>query len=61
MFTKLVNYLKGTKSELGSVNWPTKNQTINSTLLVIGFSLFIAFFLGFFDKIFTFLLKTFVL
>jgi len=61
MFNKLVNYLKGTKAELNSVNWPTKKQTINFTLLVIGISLFVAALLGFFDKIFTFLLQTFIL
>jgi len=61
MVNKLVNYLKGTKAELVSVNWPTKKQTINSTFLVIGVSLFVAIVLGFFDKIFTYLLQTFVL
>lgn len=60
MFNKLVNYIKGTKTELKSVNWPTKKQTINSTLLVIGVSLFVALVLGFFDGVFSFLLKTFV-
>lgn len=61
MFSKLVDYLKGTKVELGYVNWPTKRQTVNFTLLVIGVSLFVAFFLGFFDKLFTFLIERFVL
>ncbi|MDD5032827.1 MAG: preprotein translocase subunit SecE [Candidatus Pacebacteria bacterium] len=60
MFEKLVNYLKGTKAELGYVNWPTKKQTVNFTLLVIGVSLLVAAFLGFFDTIFTFLLEKFV-
>lgn len=61
MFTKLINYLKGTKAELSAVNWPTKKQTINYTLLVIGFSLFVAAFLGFSDKLFSYLIQTFVL
>ncbi|MDO8555440.1 MAG: preprotein translocase subunit SecE [bacterium] len=56
MFQKLTNYLKGTKLELKQVNWPTKKQTINFTLLVIGVSLFVAAFLGAFDKLFSFLL-----
>lgn len=60
MWEKFVNYLKGTKAELNFVNWPTKKQTINYTMLVIGVSLFVAFFLGFFDKIFSFLLQVFV-
>ncbi|MBU1178783.1 preprotein translocase subunit SecE [Patescibacteria group bacterium] len=61
MFNRLIDYLKGTKTELASVNWPTKKQTTDYTLLVIGVSLAVAFLLGFFDKIFTFLLQTFVL
>jgi len=60
MFSKLINYVKGTRTELKSVNWPTKKQTMNSTMLVIGVSLFVAVVLGFFDKLFSFLLKTFV-
>jgi preprotein translocase subunit SecE len=61
MFAKLINYIKATKVELKNVKWPTKKQTTNFTLLVIGVSLAVAFFLGFFDAIFTFLLKKFVL
>ncbi len=61
MWTKLIDYLKGSKAEVSSVNWPTKKQTINYTLLVVGASLLVAFLLGFFDRVFTFLLKTFIL
>jgi len=46
MFQKLTDYLKGTKLELKQVNWPTKKQTRNHTLLVIGISLALAAFLG---------------
>jgi len=61
MINRLVNYLKGTKAELASVNWPTKKQTVNFTILVIAVSLAIAVFMSFFDVIFTYLLKKFVL
>jgi len=61
MLTKLIEYLRGTKAELKSVNWPTKKQTIDFTLLVIGVSLFVAILLGFFDKTFSLLLQKFVL
>ena len=49
------------KTELSKVNWPTKQQTINYTLTVIGISLAVAFFLGGLDFIFEYLLKTFIL
>lgn len=61
MFGKLVDYIKSTRVELKSVSWPTKKQTINFTLLVIGVSLAVAAFLGFFDMFFSFLLKKFIL
>jgi len=61
MFSRLVNYIKDTRNELRHVNWPTKKQTINFTILVIAVSLAIALFMGFFDIVFTYLLKTFVL
>lgn len=32
--------------ELKKVNWPTKHQTINYTLVVIGLSVAVAIFLG---------------
>ena len=46
MLNKLINYIKDSKRELKKVVWPTKKQTLNHTLLVIGFSLAVAVFLG---------------
>lgn len=61
MFERLINYLKGTKAETKKVNWPTRRQTLNFTLLVIGVSLAVAVFLGFFDMVFSYLIKRFIL
>ena len=58
---KIVQFLKEAKVELQKVNWPTKQQTINYTLIVIGISLAVALFLGGLDFIFEFILKTFIL
>ena len=49
----LFQYIKDTRGELRHVAWPTRMQTIVYTALVIGLSLFVAFYLGFFDFIFT--------
>ena len=49
MLQKLVQYIKDSKSELKKVAWPTRKQTINHTLLVIGFSIAMAIFLGVID------------
>lgn len=61
MFDKFLNYIKETKVELKNVRWPTKNQTVNYTLLVIAVSLAVSVFLGFFDMVFTYLLGKFIL
>ena len=58
---KIVQFLKEAKAELQKVNWPTKKQTINYTLIVIGISLAISLFLGGLDFSFEFILKTFIL
>ena len=46
---KLIQYIKDSKTELKKVVWPTKKQTTNYTLVVIGFSLGVAAFLGIID------------
>ncbi|HOY56176.1 MAG TPA: preprotein translocase subunit SecE [bacterium] len=46
MSNKLIQYFKDSKVELKKVVWPTKKQVLNHTLLVIGFSLGVAIFLG---------------
>ncbi|MFW5853562.1 MAG: preprotein translocase subunit SecE [Patescibacteria group bacterium] len=48
----IIKYLKNTKAELRHVNWPTKTQAINYTVLVIIIALIVAFYLGFLDYIF---------
>ncbi|RJQ32427.1 preprotein translocase subunit SecE [Candidatus Parcubacteria bacterium] len=59
--SKLTNYIKETKVELKSVNWPTKKQALNYTLLVIGASVAVAAFLGVFDMLFAYLLGKFII
>ncbi|MFZ4632470.1 MAG: preprotein translocase subunit SecE [Patescibacteria group bacterium] len=50
---KLTNYIKESIIEMKKVTWPTKKETRNYTILVIGISIGIALFLGFSDYIFT--------
>lgn len=50
---KLTNYIKESIVEMKKVTWPTKKETTNYTLLVVGISLATAAFLGFLDYIFT--------
>lgn len=52
MTNKLSAYIEGSIQEMKKVTWPTKNETKNYTLLVIGVSLAVAAFLGALDFIF---------
>lgn len=54
-------YLKDSAAELRRVTWPSKELTKNHTMLVIGISLGVAFFLGALDYVFNWLLERFVL
>ena len=58
--SKIGEYLNETKGELKHVSWPSKNQAILFTVIVVVFSLVVAFFLGAFDFIFAMLLKLFI-
>lgn len=58
--SKLGEYLKETKGELKHVSWPTRDQAILFTVIVVVFSLVVAIFLGAFDFIFTMGVKLFI-
>ncbi len=51
--SKIITYFKESAAELKKVTWPTKKETYNYTILVIGISLGVAIFLGLLDYIFT--------
>lgn len=57
----IAQFFKDAKAELMKVNWPSREQTINYTLIVIGISIALAVFLGGWDYFFEYLLKTFIL
>ena len=61
MANKIAMFLGEAKAELLKVNWPNKKQVINYTMLVIGISIAVAFFLGGLDYIFGYLLKIFII
>ena len=58
---KIVTFIQEAKEELLKVNWPSKKQTINYTLLVVAVSIAVAGFLGGLDWIFSYVLKTFII
>lgn len=56
----LITYFKETRAELKHVTWPTRKQAIMYTAVVIVISLLTAAYLGFFDYVFSALLKIIV-
>jgi len=61
MVSKVKAYLTQSYSELKKVNWPTRQETVRLTLIVIGVSLGVALFLGVLDIVFSLGLKSLVL
>jgi preprotein translocase subunit SecE len=47
------NYLKEVRAEIKHVSWPSRNQTIVYTIVVVAVSLFTAVYLGAWDYLFT--------
>jgi preprotein translocase subunit SecE len=58
---KIITFFKEAKAELLKVNWLSKKQTVNYTLLVIGISLVVAAFLGGLDYVFSLILKRIII
>lgn len=52
-----IDYIKGSRLELKKVNWPTRQDTMRFTVIVIALSLMVAAFLGALDFIFAALLR----
>lgn len=53
----MFRFLIEVKNELFKVTWPSRNDTIRLTLIVIGISVGVGIYLGALDLIFTELLK----
>lgn len=49
---RIINYLKNSYTEMKKVTWPTKKQTFNYSMIVIGMSVGFAVFFSVLDYIF---------
>lgn len=61
MANRIFSYFRESREELKKVVWPTRKETQNNTMLVIGISLFVAAFLGLLDLGLNYLLNTFII
>lgn len=57
---KVIQYFKEVRQEMSKVTWPTRQETIRQTTLVIVISLTVALFLGGVDYLLTVLLRQIV-
>ena len=49
----IVRYIKETRAELRKVTWPTREESINLTAIVVGVTAAMAVFLGLIDYLFS--------
>jgi preprotein translocase subunit SecE len=61
MFDRIKRFFEETRQEIRHINWPTRQEAIRLTGFVVILSVALAVFLGAFDYLFSFLLRTFVL
>jgi len=47
------NFLKDVRAELKKVTWPSKNEVVSTTVVVIAATVFFGFYLFFMDVIFS--------
>jgi len=57
----IITFLKEVRLEMKKINWPTRQETLRYTLIVIGMSVVVAIFLGGLDVIFRRLLESLIL
>lgn len=55
-----INYLKDTRAEMRHVTWPTRQEAVSYTLIVISISIGTGLFLGFLDYMFALGLTRFI-
>ena len=58
---KIIQFFQEAKVELLKVNWPTKKQTFNYTMLVVAVSIAVAGFLGGLDSVFGYMIRTYII
>ncbi len=58
MYDKIKKYLSETLAELRKMTWPSKDELVGSTIIVIVVSLIVAMFIGVVDRVLTLLIRT---
>jgi preprotein translocase subunit SecE len=51
MLNRLTGFMTDVRGEFGRVIWPTRDELVNSTTVVVVFSIAVAVFIGIFDLV----------
>ena len=54
--SKIISFLKEVRLEIKKVNWLTRKEVLRYTIIVVGFSLVVAIYLGALDLVFQWVL-----
>ena len=55
MWDKLTGFMAEVRGEFGRVIWPTREELVNSTTVIVVFSLAFAVFIGLFDLVLSYI------
>ena len=58
---QIIDYIKESKGEFAHISWPTRQQAVAFTILVIVLSIVTSVYLGLFDTLFTTIIKKFII
>ena len=61
MITKPIQYIKEAQVEIKKVTWPTRQQSLQYTTIVVAISVVATIILGGLDMLFNYILTTFIL
>ncbi len=61
MIASIKKFFAESRQELRHVNWPTRQEAVRLTLIVIGIAVALSVFLGAFDYLFSYIMKTYVI
>jgi preprotein translocase subunit SecE len=56
-YKRFGNFIRDVRSELKKVTWPSKNEVVNTTIVVIAATVFFGFYLFFMDVIFSWVIS----
>jgi preprotein translocase subunit SecE len=57
MINRIVNYLKGVRAETARVTWPTRNEVVSLTVLILVMTVILTLYIWGIDGVVAFFLK----